>query len=75
MNSFINHALELKVKTCMKTCQVKLGEEGWKERYYSNKFMADTLEKVVEVRKSVVRVISKASVLFFFSTVDNIFMS
>lgn len=34
--------------------KVKLGERGWKERYYSEKFEAHTPEEVEEVRKDVV---------------------
>ena len=45
--------------------QVKLGEQGWKQRYYSEKFMANTSEEVDEIQKSVVRILSKHQVLFF----------
>ena len=36
--------------------QVKLGEEGWKERYYFDKFNAQTIEEANEIRKDVVRI-------------------
>ena len=49
-------------------CQVKLGEQGWKERYYSDKFMANTPEEVDEIRKSVVRILFKHQFLLFFDT-------
>ena len=53
-------------------CQVKLGEQGWKERYYSDKFMANTPEEVDEIRKSVVRILFKHQFLLFFDTGQNI---
>lgn len=43
--------------------QVRLGEEGWRERYYSEKFGAKTEEEREEIRKDVVSVASLEHVL------------
>jgi 5'-3' exonuclease len=34
--------------------QVKLGEPGWRERYYEEKFGARTSEQIEEIRRDVV---------------------
>ncbi|KAI3937855.1 hypothetical protein MKW92_025261 [Papaver armeniacum] len=34
--------------------KVRLGEQGWKERYYKEKFSAETLDEIEAVRKDVV---------------------
>jgi 5'-3' exonuclease len=34
--------------------QVKLGEPGWRERYYEEKFGARTPEQIEEIRRDVV---------------------
>jgi 5'-3' exonuclease len=34
--------------------QVKLGEPGWRERYYEDKFGARTPEQIEEIRRDVV---------------------
>ena len=38
--------------------QVKLGESGWKERYYSQKFEAHTEEAREQTKKDVVSTMS-----------------
>jgi 5'-3' exoribonuclease 2 len=39
---------------CFCLLQIRLGEEGWKERYYSEKFNAKTEEEREETRRDVV---------------------
>lgn len=39
---------------CIVHSQVKLGEPGWKERYYEEKFSAKTPEDIEAVRRDVV---------------------
>ncbi|KAK9129549.1 hypothetical protein Sjap_010036 [Stephania japonica] len=39
----------------MEEDKVKLGEHGWKERYYEEKFFAKTLDEIERIRKDVVQ--------------------
>jgi 5'-3' exoribonuclease 2 len=34
--------------------QIKLGEPGWKDRYYEEKFEAKTPQQIEEIRRDVV---------------------
>ena len=36
--------------------QIKLGEPGWRERYYEDKFGARTPEQIEEIRRHVVSI-------------------
>lgn len=45
------------------TFQVKLGEPGYKERYYSEKFGVSTAEDIHEVRQDVVSSITEYGLL------------
>lgn len=37
--------------------QIKLGEPGWRERYYEDKFGARTPEQIEEIRRDVVSIV------------------
>jgi 5'-3' exonuclease len=45
------------VITSFVNIQVKLGEPGWRERYYENKFGARTPEQIEEIRRDVVSIV------------------
>uniref|UniRef100_A0A0A9D8X5 Xrn1 helical domain-containing protein n=1 Tax=Arundo donax TaxID=35708 RepID=A0A0A9D8X5_ARUDO len=49
--------------------KVKLGEPGWRERYYEDKFGARTPEQIEEIRRDVVSISEVSSVYcFYFSS-------
>lgn len=39
--------------------QVKLGEPGWRDRYYEEKFGARTSDQMEEIRRDVVSILEK----------------
>ena len=52
--------------------QVKLGEPGWKERYYEEKFSAKTLEEKEEIRRDVVSTCTAVAYWFGITSIFDI---
>ncbi|KAL7116087.1 hypothetical protein ACP275_04G221300 [Erythranthe tilingii] len=54
VKDYIREQSDLFKDGCLGTDKVKLGMTGWKERYYREKFSAQTVEEIEETRRNVV---------------------